>query len=446
MMQKKFSLLLLLPWLALPAMAQRSVRPLPPQELRIGDPAPDLVMKVVNAKRPTWHLSEFKDRLVILDFWSVHCSGCVAALPHMEALQQAFGDSVRIIPVTEEPASEVVPFLKRNLHTRDLNLVSVVEDKKLSRLFPHIGVPHEAWLYHDTVVAITDADFVKAANLRFILSGRRNGWPVKNDFLTPVDRNKPFLQVDSVQYPDRREPIRYKALFGFREGSGLGPNQGSVYDSIRHTRRLFFLNNTILGAYFTYWQKLRGYSASGAFPDPNRIVLEVKDPSRFESIQETKDYMITWKQKHLFCYESVFPDSGASDVRKEAARVLADLDDLLGMHGRYETRRMTCLVLVRTGAEEKFRADTTGKAVPGHLEAPERRLRRSSMANLVWLLNQQKTNPPVFDGTGYAGKIDLDLPAGVLTDIGALRKTLRSYGLDLQPQERDVELFILTQK
>jgi hypothetical protein len=43
MMQKKFSLLLLLPWLALPAMAQRSVRPLPPQELRIGDPAPDLL-------------------------------------------------------------------------------------------------------------------------------------------------------------------------------------------------------------------------------------------------------------------------------------------------------------------------------------------------------------------------------------------------------------------
>lgn len=55
--------------------------------LTIGDKVPDIVLNhVINYKAGDIKLSDFKGKLVILDFWSSWCGACIALFPHMDSL------------------------------------------------------------------------------------------------------------------------------------------------------------------------------------------------------------------------------------------------------------------------------------------------------------------------------------------------------------------------
>jgi hypothetical protein len=51
--------------------------------------------------------------------------------------------------------------------------------------------------------------------------------------------------------------------------------------------------------------------------------------------------------------------------------------------------------------------------------------------------------PIVVDETGYSGPVDLTLHAPS-TNLPALQKELRKYGLDLVPAQRELLVFVLT--
>ena len=55
--------------------------------LKVGDYLPDMQLQMENYHSPTAKLSDFKGKLLILDFWGTWCTPCVAALPELERLQ-----------------------------------------------------------------------------------------------------------------------------------------------------------------------------------------------------------------------------------------------------------------------------------------------------------------------------------------------------------------------
>lgn len=394
-----------------------------PRHLRVGERVPEvLIPRLINYKSSTAKLSDFKDQLLILDFWSVNCSGCIAALPKMQALQDKFGSQVMILPVTYDQELITVNFWKKNRYTKGLSLPSVVNDKILSAWFKHQLIPHEAWIYKGVVVGLTASDYVTEENIRQVLDGKKVNWPVKNDFLTPYDYGKPTLQVDKNQY-DQSTPVKYAAVYGYREG---GKSQkGSVRNSAAHTTRNYFTNFTVPMAYYTYWHELRDPDFKKGlpfFPDPNRVILEVKDPKKYASIEETGGYLDQWHRHHLFCYESVNPDTGQTNQAQSEA-VIKDLDHLLGLHGRFENRKIKCLVLVAPAAK-----DTS-----------------VSLKNVVSRLNQLAKNPPVIDQTGLHGSKEPELSPESWNDLTALRKALQVYGIALKEEERELEMFVLTE-
>lgn len=407
--------------------------------LKVGQKVPDAVIaKIVNDKQTHARLSDYKDQLLIVDFWDTQCSGCIAAMPRLEALQKKFGKAIKILPVTTEPAARIREFLATNKYTRDLNLSSVVEDKTLGKMFRYKVLSHEAWIYKGKLVALTEVDYVDSTNIQFILDGHVNNWPVKDDLLPGIDYSKPFLQVDNKQYTERNEPLRYTAFFGYR------PNEYSVlgvaYDSVRHTRRNYFVNYPVLMAYYLHWAKLR--PGADIFPDKNRVVLEVSDPTRFAGADERKGYSAAIHREILFCYEAVSPDKGETE-QEQAMSVIKDLDYFLGLHGRYEKRKMKCLVLTKT--------------VPSLNLAPPAVMKRDEKEGLVRIahnltldgfvrgLNAYKTIPPVINETGYNGESYMELNIGAYDNIPALRQALQGYGMDLKEEEREIEVFVLTE-
>jgi uncharacterized protein (TIGR03435 family) len=82
-----------------------------------GQPAPAVHMKLLKDGKlsdfPGWNA--YKGKVVVVELWGTWCAGCVADIPHMNALQKAFqGKPVEFISVTAESAATVSKFQKRH--------------------------------------------------------------------------------------------------------------------------------------------------------------------------------------------------------------------------------------------------------------------------------------------------------------------------------------------
>jgi thiol-disulfide isomerase/thioredoxin len=407
------------------------------QGVKMGEKVPAAnIAKIIHYKHKSVNLQDFKDRLLILDFWDTNCSGCVAALPRMEKLQQQFGDSIAILPVTTQPEQMILDFLSKNKHTKDVVIPSVVDDKTLSRLFKHETIPHEVWIYKGKVIGLTESDYVDADNIRLVMSGEKNDWPVKDDYTKAVDLSKPLLgSADTTLFR------QYSALMAFRPN--VYGKFGMVYDSLHHMRRIYFSNNLLTGAYYYYWYQLKtlkGQTASFA-PAANRVIINAKSPDRFRAPKDK--YGERWRRKYLYCYESAYPDTGSA-MEDVYLRAINDLNYLLGVQGRYEQRTVTCMVLVRKDSIDRIRSAGGDMSISS--DDPSKPIKNTSLSSLVYILNSHAENPPVFDETGYTGNVDLQLSINSWTDMEALRNALQRYGLDLKTEERTLEMFVLTDK
>ncbi len=62
----------------------------PPESALIGRPAPAFTLQDLNGQQVS--LSDFKGKVVLLDFWATWCPPCVKAIPHLEALHERYKD------------------------------------------------------------------------------------------------------------------------------------------------------------------------------------------------------------------------------------------------------------------------------------------------------------------------------------------------------------------
>ena len=120
-------------------------------ELSIGDKVPDLEFSMVNYPSSTAKLSDFRGKLVILDFWATWCTSCINRFPKMDSLQKLFGDKLQVILVntkhTRDSREKVEGFFaKWKTRYPDFDLPSAVMDTIASLFFRHQFIPHYVWI------------------------------------------------------------------------------------------------------------------------------------------------------------------------------------------------------------------------------------------------------------------------------------------------------------
>lgn len=414
------------------------------KNVQIGDIVPDFkIPKIVNSSKRSAKISDFKDQLLIVDFWSINCSGCVSGLPKMDSLQKQFGDKIKILPVTWEEEATVLDFWKTNNKTKKiLHLPSVVEDINFSSHFQHQIIPHEVWIYKGRVIAITNDEYVDAHNIQSVLEEKEVKWPVKYDYHI-YDYNKPLFQLRyDVQ---KRSSLKYSGILGYQEKATT--TKGEIIDSLNNSKRYYFINYSILAIYKSLWQEIKktnlipSATRIGESFTPTQLKLEVKDPSRY-LYGISKEYYEDWKRNNMISYEFVSPDIGL-DTKVHSQKMVTDLNRLLGLNGRWEKRLTKCLILVKTSDKDKIRSlgGPTKIIYDGELKG----LRNLSLRNLIYWMNSFAKNPPLFDETGYKQHVDIDLKINSWTDIPALRKALQAYDLDLKEEVRELDMFVLTE-
>jgi len=313
--------------------------------LQIGDTIPEylwhLPLQVVNhpVGKETITLNDYKGRIILFDFLSTRCSGCITSLPKLEATSTAFHNNVAIIPVTPEKREQVVTFVSENTHLSHTQLPFVVEDRILKQYFPHLYISHVVWI--DTkgkVRAATHPNHVTVHTLQQLQSGATIDWPVKTENTSFF--NAPLITLNaeaSVLTNNVNRPLYYAAITGYTEG--VGPYKATQQDSLKGIERISYRNRSILELYLVALDQLYRLK-------PYQIILEVDNPAAYDVAKAdlTTLTLDQWHQRHAICYERTVPLG--TPVSAQRTSMLADLNSLLNLNGRMEVRNgENCFVL-----------------------------------------------------------------------------------------------------
>lgn len=149
--------------------------------LKVGDKMPDIVIaNIMNSKIKSAKISDYKGKLILLDFWATHCIPCVEAFPEMDSLQRIFAGKLQVLLVNSarnkesERSVNLVLNRMKELYGRPIKVPIVSRDTALTGQFNFRGIPFVVWISPEgKVIGMTDKTVVTGDNIRKIIAGER---------------------------------------------------------------------------------------------------------------------------------------------------------------------------------------------------------------------------------------------------------------------------------
>lgn len=429
-----FSLFIFLLWCWKPARAQPLSSFDPPS---IGEKVPDVTIdNILHFRGPSAKLSDFRGKLLILDFWATWCKPCVMMIPRMDSLEKQFEGHLQFLPVTYQTEKEVSVFREKLTKRTGLRIKGpeVVGDQNLKALFPHSGVPHYIWIDQDGVLrAITNLDEIRADKIKAFLSGESPVLSIKKD-VERLAYNRQQTALTDFLAQNKNVPVQshYHALLtGYIPGLGGGSALHQPSGSSDHWRVTF--TNLNLQTLFA-----NAYGKGRRFFSSSTIAVEVQDSLAFFHMgQKARD----WMPLHCYCYELIVPsalaDSGYSMMQKDLNRLFARYQATL------EIRQKKVLALIRTSQADKMQSST--EAYSDGYDGFNYRLRHGKLAHFVIGLNgmyMQSSPLEIVDQTSYEGYVDLDLEVK-FSDLQSVNSALSKYDLKLVEKSEPREILVI---
>lgn len=422
------------------------------QPLYKGDKVPDISLgKIINYKSATARFSDFKGKLVILDFWATWCSPCLASLPRMDSLQQKFGDNIAIIPIDGLDRGESEVKAKQYFSKKKLNLPSVVEDSVLSKLFPHTGIPHEVWISPDGVVLTTTGhEEVTGSTIEQYFATGALSVKEKIDIMD-FDFSKPLFVEGNGGAGNRflYRSVLTKGIDGLRSGYQQEPSKKGNQLMIKSCKGV---DIDLLNLYTNIL--LMGRNPASV--NPTRIIIETKD-SNFHPMDYRNNRSL-WLDS-TYCYELDLP-MPIEDSTFYRKYMLDDLNRCFANYkGRIEKRMIPSLVITRIEHQKDLLAplnDTVQtKLVYSDLERNIlEKVQNMPFDNFIRFLRlYYYSSPPIFNETGLTServtmdlhlKYNQDKACEKTIDIEAWKIAFHKYGLEIKEELRESEVVVLS--
>jgi len=135
-----------------------------PATLGVGAIAPDFPMLSLDGR--TVKLSDFKDKIVILDFWATWCGPCIASFPHTQKLAAKYKDQ-GVVVVASGTSDKIASFKswipKNQPKYPDLQFFfdpneqgsATFEERASSKFYHVVGIPTQFIIGRDGKIALT---------------------------------------------------------------------------------------------------------------------------------------------------------------------------------------------------------------------------------------------------------------------------------------------------
>jgi thiol-disulfide isomerase/thioredoxin len=412
-------LYVLLAWLC-PVLAKAGPQTIRP--LTVGDTVPDIEFThIANYTSATARLSDFRGKLVILDFWSSWCGSCMDAMPKMQSLQEQFSSRLQVLLVNTyagDTHDKVAGLLqKRKADTAfALRLPYSLGQQALKDYFPHRSIPHYVWVWEGKVIATTASSEVTKENITALLSGMSPKLRQKRDLLD-FDPQQPLYDGGNGG-----EDGSYLArTLWTAEIDGINPVSGVGRDSTGLVTRFYMLNHSLrslVAEAYPFFSALYPARVIGSLPAGPGGTREVR-----------------------YCYEASFLPA---TMAKAKGYLRDDLARQFGITLSLRKIHTKCLVLLPGGATVvhavhdscKPSVQRTGTATVIRCQPIKKLASILEGLGIPGML-------PILDETGARLRMDLTIPNAV-EDLRGLIQVLRQAGFEVAEAEREVEVAVMS--
>jgi len=388
--------------------------------IAIGDDFPAIPpAAALNHSDSSINLSDYKDKLLILDFWATWCTACIRTFPKMDSLQQDFIKDIKIVLINISDSSDKInSFLVRYKQRRgvSLGLPTIWRDPNLLTLLPRTSIPHYAWVHKGRLIATTGPDEITASNISAILRNSIVRFRMKKDILD-YDGNRPLLENgnggDSAAFS-------FKTFFA-RELPGM--DNGYFEKKTGLHRRQAYINFSISEL----------FSIISGIP-PYAILLDIPDAA-----------VHLGPGRPLFSYEITGPVDTPDPVM--TALSLQDLNRYLNVSSIIRNQKIPVYRLVMLAKRRKAKYDTAQASFVYNDDNTVLQFNRKQIRFLVSHLNfgptEYPARAPFVDETGYKGTITVAIPAEARTNVTLLRQILAKEGIRVKKGKKKMKVCII---
>ncbi|HLP37725.1 TlpA disulfide reductase family protein [Lacibacter sp.] len=427
---KRFSL-----WLGmlLPALFGSGQEITPLQPLSIGDAVPKLaLLNLMNSPVFKSNLTNYNNKLLIIDFWATYCSPCIPGLYKLDSMQQLFKDDVQVLAVTYQPKKTVDQFLKR----RKWNIVFAAEDTLLKQLFPYHSMPHTVWIQNGIVKAFTSSSQVTANNIRRLLETGTADVDMKLDDVSFNNQWPLFVKGNGG---DGSQQL-YRSMFA-PYMPGLRLSLTAERKGNGQVSRISMINVPLLTLFKEAWAMQYPW-----LKYDNRLLVEVKDSTVLFYNKHSGISKEEWSRRNSYCYTLDVPQGFKGNLpvmmQEELNRFFGGT---IGLTAALVKQKRRCLVL-RCFDKALSEAAATDKA-NSSLTADSYLITNLPFAHFYsgMLVQHRNSALPVIDATGITGHVRMELPAN-FRDVAAMQKALAKYGLTLCEEDSETEVLLIKQQ
>ncbi|MET4140948.1 TlpA disulfide reductase family protein [Pedobacter sp. UYP1] len=398
--------------------------------VKIGDRVPDVTLtNIYNYKTTKTNLSDFKAKLIILDFWATWCTSCLVNFPKIEKLQKKYGEEVQFIKVTDQSKAVVLPFLEK-FHKDQPSVIPVItDDKILHELFPHICIPHYVWLDQSgKVAAATTGDELTVENIdQFLNNDNITNMRLKID----QDISKPLFITNELL---KNNELKHSSVFFQGKYDGLGTGVNKRFNKAGKQTGLSITNMPLFTIYEIVATDL--FRQRGVMNSDARSLNLVKDPS-----------LITYKKglgTRAPCFYTYDCDAAYLDSTTIYQNIFDELNRYSDYCGSIEKAKVKCLVLRRTSKIDKIKTNG-GIAQELSFDDPNPKLVNHPLTIMMLRFSDLPfIKIPLIDETNYSSPVDIQISKS--TNLTDLQKELEKYDLELKEQTRELDMFVLRDK
>lgn len=425
---KKITLVSVLAVLCLYAAAQE-------KPLAIGDAVPDITFtNLVNYPTQTARLSDFKGKLVILDFWATWCGSCIAAFPKLQKLQEGFKNDLQVLMVAThqsgddaEKINSILTRLKKN--NKAVKLPVTINDIA-PKLFPHTGLPHYVWIGKEgRVLAVTRTEEVTLQNISAAISGKPLNVAQKKDY---DKRNLYGLDTSLVS----QEKTGSYAVVVKGRTTNLHGGGGFIYFRKKDgaTRGLFFANSPL----FALYTRIASSILDDFDNDFARIQFNPADSNFLDCWRyPDTDSLIRWSNQNAYSLDFYGAPGTSRELFKKALWLL---NDGTPFNAATVSRKTSCLVLRRI---DSSRESGSKQYTTIQYKGQERTIAISDIKSMYkgWL----NRSMPFVDRTGLKDERYFKPDQYPLTITDA-QKILSDNNLKVAEEQLELPVMVITRK
>jgi thiol-disulfide isomerase/thioredoxin len=413
------------------------------QPVSIGQVVPAIhLKKITGYKTVSANLSDFRGKIIILDFWATWCAPCIRGLPGLDTMQTKYRNDLQVLPVTSEKGEWVAAFLKKR---KNIHLLSVVEDSLLLQYFPRRVIPHSVMLDRaGKVIAITDPGFFTDSVIERVIAGYAIHLPLKEDNIT-FDKSKPLF-VEGNNNNNLADQLLYRSMITKHiDGVNSGFNTHTKIDAVKTG---FSCRNITLPHLFLIALRQPDYYMS------SRLCLEnVKDSGRY-LVNHSGDPQVyrNWLENNTFCYDLVSSASLPEETRYRI--MLKDMEqyfsNVYGLTCGMQERELPCYDLIKTGNSELL-ISAGGPSLIAFMAETEKVVYENVMLPEYVTQLEQQLGMPVYDNTGITKPVSLSIDQSAIImaqknkDLTEINQILKGYELKLVPSKRKFTAFVMSE-